>query len=101
MDMDLQDLCFDQGLEVASLIGRKFGQSISPSFPGWRFLLVVSFGRCKFRLYPSTINLILQATIGGVAFDFEVLQLGDRTFHFFVTSREVGLFIYRLISFEC
>lgn len=30
------------------------------------FALVVAFGRCKFCLDPSSVGLILQATIGGL-----------------------------------
>lgn len=48
-------------------IRRKFGTSITPDSPHSRpFLLVVSFGRCRFRLSPQSVSLILQAVIGGL-----------------------------------
>lgn len=45
--------------------------------------------------------MILQATIGGLARDFDVLALGDRVFRFWVSSRLVGFPIFKLRSFEC
>lgn len=65
------------------------------------FALVASFGRCKFRLSEDIVSLILQASIGGSAAHFRVLQLGDRVFKFFVSSKPVGLFVQKLNSFEC
>lgn len=65
------------------------------------FALVVAFGRCKFRLNPSSIGVILQATIGGFVALFRVSQLLDRTFKFFVSSRQVGFSVVNLRSFSC
>lgn len=65
------------------------------------FLLIVSFGRCKWRLSPGSVGFLLQADIGGFAASFEVVQLSDRVFRFSVCSKKVGLIIYNLRSFEC
>jgi len=65
------------------------------------FHLVVAFGFCKFKLSQHSVDLILQATIGGNASLFKVSTLSDRVFKFSVASKEVGLIIRRLISFEC
>ena len=78
-----------------------FGSSVSPISPDQPFFLVVSFGRCKFQLSPTSVSVILQATIGGLAGDFDVLALGDRFFRFSVSSRLVGFHIFKLRSFEC
>ena len=69
--------------------------SVSP------FALVVAFGRCKFRLNVHSVGLILQATIGGSAALLHVSQLAERTFKFFVSSRQVGFFIVNLRSYSC
>lgn len=73
---------------------------MSPTIWGHSFL-VASFGRCKFKLSPSSVGAIFQATIGGVASDFAVLQLGDRVFRFSVSSMFVGFHVVNLRSFEC
>ena len=78
-----------------------FGSSVSPISPDQAFFLVVSFGRCKFQLSPTSVSVILQATIGGLAGDFDVLALGDRFFRFSVSSRLVSFHIFKLRSFEC
>lgn len=78
------------GLQVSSA-----GASSSP------FFLVASFGRCKFRLSPISVGLILQATIGGVARDFDVVQLSCRFFRFSVASKAVGFHVFRLASLDC
>lgn len=69
--------------------------------PGHAFFLVASFGRCKFRLSPILVGFLLQATIGGVAKDFEVLPLSDRVFCFSVSLSGVGFHVVKLHSFEC
>lgn len=63
--------------------------------------MVVSFGRCRFKLCPISVGLILQATIGGTASHFKVLCLHDRTFQFIVASKLIGFFIHNLRSYSC
>jgi hypothetical protein len=54
------------------------------------FSLIVSVGRCKYRLSEHSIGFILQATLGGVAADFRPQQISDWVFKFVVASRNVG-----------
>lgn len=80
--MELASLSFRPGVGVQSVIRQRFGLPVSPvglSRP--HFFLVASFGRCRFRLCPVSVGLILQATIGGSASDFDVRQLADRVFN--------------------
>lgn len=83
------------------MIRSKFGCSVSPISSSSSFFLVASFGRCKFRLCSASVGTLLQATIGGVAEDFDVVPLSDRVFRFSVSSRWVGFHIFKLRSFEC
>jgi len=89
------------GIGVQKVVRSKFGCSVSPSNQSRAFFLVVSFGRCKFRLSPESVGLTLQATLGGIAADFDVLPLSERVFRFSVSSRLVGFHIFKLRSFEC
>jgi hypothetical protein len=76
LSMDLNGLNFRPGRVVEAEIRRKFGTSVSPISPQPHpFLLVVSFGRCKYRLTSLSVSLILQAVIGGLAHDFQVVRL--------------------------
>lgn len=102
--MDLPGLNPRPGKVIEAEILRKFGASVCvhPSSPRSQgFLLVVSFGRCKYRLNEAFVALILQATIGGSAPLFRVQLLNDRVFRFMVCSQAVGFHIYKLSSFEC
>lgn len=100
--MDLQGLCFDPGLALQAEIGDKFGLPVSRSIIDHSsFILVVAFGRCKFRFTPDSTSFFLQATIGDSALHFNVSQLGDRTFKFYVSSKSVELFVANLLSFSC
>lgn len=72
-----------------------------PSLCSSEFFLVLSFGRCKFRLSEISAASILQAVIGGSAPLFRVISLGDRVFRFSVSSQAVGFHIYGLRSYEC
>lgn len=100
--MALSVLSFSSGLRLQDEIWHKFKATVtSPSLGPSSFFLVVAFGRCKFRLSVPSVASLLQATIGGEAAHFNVLQLGDRVFRFVVSSKPVGLFIYQLVSFEC
>jgi hypothetical protein len=51
-------------------------------------------------LCTTSVGLILQATLGGVASDFDVFQLGPRVFRFSVSSHLVGFHVFKLRSFE-
>lgn len=99
--MELHGLSFSPGLKIQAQVWDSVAQTVSsPSLAG-SFALVVSFGRCKFWLDDRSVSLLLQATIGGAAPQFRVSQLSARVFKFFVSTSSVGLFIRRLVSFEC
>ena len=99
--MDLPGLSYRPGAGIQSVVLQRYGSSVSPSVPSCApFFLVASFGRCKFRLCSVSVGLILQATIGGSASDFDVVQLADRVFRFSVSSKLVGFHIVKLKSFE-
>lgn len=98
--MELPGLSFAVGRRFEDELRASSGLPVSLS-PADSFLLVVAFGRCKFRLTPDSVGLILQATIGGFASFFKVASLSDRVFKFTVASKEVGLIIRCLFSFEC
>ena len=97
--MELPGLSFAVGLRFQDELRATLGLPVSFSFAD-SFHLVVAFGRCKFKLSPQSVGLILQATIGGFA-SFKVSLLNDRVFKLSVTSKEVGLIVHRLTSFEC
>lgn len=101
--MDLLGLCLWPGKVVAADILRRFGcpVSVDPSHPSSEFFLVISFGRCKFRLTALSVATILQSVLGGVAEHFHVLHLHDRVFRFSVCSSAVGFHICKLRSFIC
>lgn len=91
--MELPGLNSRPGLVIQKQVWRSFGLPVSSSRSSFRdFLLVVSFGRCRFRLCPISVGLILHATIGGSADEFKVPSLSDRTFRFSVSSNLVGHF---------
>lgn len=101
--MDLPGLNFRPERVIEAEIHRKFGSAVSfdPSFPSSEFFLVLSFGRCKFKVSVSSATILLQSVIGGVAENFRLLPLGDRVFRFSVASSVVGFHIYKLRSSEC
>ena len=100
--MELPGLSFHPGVGVQATIMERFGLPVTSSgVSSSVFFLLASFGRCKFCLCPLSVGLLLEATIGGVAWDFSVLQLGPRVFRFFVSSKVVGFHIFKLVSFEC
>jgi hypothetical protein len=47
------------------------------------------------------VAFLLQAAIGGLLADFNMLQLSDQVFRLLVSYREVGFFIYQLQHFNC
>jgi hypothetical protein len=103
LSMDPPDLDFQPGLGVQSAIRHRFREPVNSFLvKGIReFTLLVSVGRCKFRLSEHSVGLILQATMGGTATDFSPVQLSDRVFSFVVASKNVGFHIYNLRSFAC
>jgi hypothetical protein len=82
------------------VIHQRFGRSVSPIvFSQLPFFLVAPFGRYHFCLCLVLVGRILQATIGGLDADFDVLQLADRVFRFSVVDKRVGFHILKLSSF--
>lgn len=74
---------------------------LHPSSPLRGFFLVLSFGRCKFRLTEGNVSQILHSVIGGDVSAYCLLPLGDRVFRFSVFSSAVGFHIYKLRKYEC
>jgi hypothetical protein len=100
--MDFSLLDFRPGLAFADSLWDALEASVCPARPCLRssLWLVVSFGRCIFKLNSVSVGHLLQAALGGLAADFEVLQLADRVFRFSVSSMAVGFHIYNLGSIE-
>lgn len=101
--MDLPGLTFRPGKVLEAEILRKFGTPVCVPItsPSKGFFLVLSFGRCKYRLSSQSATLILRSVIGGSAELFKVIAPGERVFRFTVLSQDVGFHIYKLRSFEC
>ena len=100
--LDLRGLSFSHGLAMQERIKSRLAASVTHhSLDRVSFLLVASFGRCKFRLDVDSVGLLLQAALGGHASHFFVSALGDRVFRFAVSSKQVGLFISSLRFFSC
>jgi len=100
--MVLQGLSFAPGLKIQADVSCHLGRPVSsPELDLHSFALVVAFGRCKFRLDLPSMSSIIQATIGGSARHFRVSLLSDRTFKFFVSSKQVGFYVANLQSFSC
>jgi hypothetical protein len=95
-------LDFAKGLQFEKNIRSKFGHSINftEGFRRREFVLVISFGRSKFKLDVHTVGIMLQACFGGIASLFHVKLLRDRTFRFAVASRSVGFQIYNIGKFS-
>jgi hypothetical protein len=94
--MDLSRLDFRPGSLSEADVSRRFSAPVcsgSPNSPS-AFWLVVSFGRCIFKLDPVSVGHLLQAAFGGFARGFKVLSLADRVFRFTVSSKDVGFHIY-------
>jgi hypothetical protein len=94
--MDLALLDFRPGLAFEDSLRLNLASSVCPARPRLRssFWLMVSFGRCIFKLNPDSVGHLLQAALGGFASGFEVLQIADRVFRFSVSSMAVGFHIY-------
>jgi len=84
-------------------IHHRFGSPINfdPASRLLEFFLVLSMGRCKFRLTPVMVGLLLQSVLGVSSHACRVVQLGDRVFRFSIASKLVGFYIFKLKSFEC
>jgi hypothetical protein len=82
-------LDFSRGVQFEKDFRSKFGHSVNfvGGFRRREFLLVISFGRSKFKLDIHTVSIVLQACFGGIASRFHVKLLRDRTFRFSVASR--------------
>ncbi|KAM0871397.1 hypothetical protein ACQ4PT_039415 [Festuca glaucescens] len=94
-------LDFSLGSVFKSDVKRKFRSTVHPLGKANHFLLVVSFGRSKFKLDEFSVSLALESCIGGLADDLSVLQLDERVFRFSVSSKQVGFLIYSLKSVAC
>jgi hypothetical protein len=94
--MDLALLDFRPGLDFEDSLRLNLASSVCPARPSLlsSFWLVVSFGRCIFKLNSDSVGHLLQAALGGFTSGFEVLQLADRVFRFSVSSMAVGFHIY-------
>jgi hypothetical protein len=93
--MDLALLDFWPGLAFEDSLRLNLASSVCTVRPRLRssFCLVVSFGRCIFKLNPVSVGHLLQAALGGFASGFEVLQLADRVFRF---PRWLWVFIFTI-----
>jgi hypothetical protein len=100
--MALLSLDLQSGLDLQLEIWRNFHQAVcfSPDFSSGEFLLVASFGRCKFHLDCSSVGSLLQSALGGSTADFNVVFISDQVFRFSVSCKDIGLFIYHLNYFK-
>jgi hypothetical protein len=99
--MDLSGLNFSPGRGVQAAICSHFGDPVSPSLAekDAGFILVASFGRCKFKLTDHSVNLILQATLGRAVADFRPKRISERVYQFLAASRNVRFHIDKIRSF--
>jgi hypothetical protein len=89
------------GLSLQRKIWSLFHCVVASSPSHEEFFMVASFGRSKLRLEPLAVAHMLQACLGGIAHDFHVSFLRDRSFRFSVCNRQVGFFVNKLRSFKC
>jgi hypothetical protein len=94
------DLC--PGLDIQHKIWKEFHCPVafSPMASSKEFFMVASFGRSTLRLDPFHVSHMLQACLGGIAEDFNVIFLRDRTFRFSVHNQQVGFFVHNLRHFK-
>jgi hypothetical protein len=84
--MVLLGLNFQPSIGVQAVVQCRYGESICPA-PGldpMEFFLLVSVGRCNYRVSEHSVGFLLQATLGGCAVDFKPLQIAKRVFRFSV-----------------
>jgi hypothetical protein len=82
-------------------VKRRFRSTVHPLGKPNHFIMVVSFGRAKFKLDETSAGLALKSCIGGLCHDLHVMHLGDRIFRFSVASKHAGFMVYSLKSFAC
>ncbi|KAJ1294718.1 hypothetical protein BS78_01G167300 [Paspalum vaginatum] len=99
--MDFPGLDFAIGRKFSAEIRDRLRCRVSPSAGSPGFLLLVAFGRCKFKLSDSSVGVILQSVLGGSSSEFHALELEDRVFQFVVHSQAVGFSVYKLGQFSC
>jgi hypothetical protein len=75
--MDLAKLDFRPGIIFEDSLRLCLASSVCPARPSLpsTFWLVISFGRCIFKLNSDSVGYLLQAALGGFAVGFEVHQL--------------------------
>ena len=90
------------GAAFSDFIRTKFQRNIAPVSPSSAcFLLLVAFGRCRFRLDLSFVADSLSAVLGCQPDDLRVEFLESRIFTFAVSCKEVGFEIYKIKSLSC
>jgi hypothetical protein len=90
------------GAAFSDFIRSKFQRNIAPVSPSSAcFLLLVAFGRCRFRLDLSFVADSLSAVLGCQPDDLRVEFLESRIFTFAVSCKEVGFEIYKIKSLSC
>ena len=84
VSISLAKLDFRLGLIFEDDIRRRLASPVCPGSPDIpsTFWLVISFGRCIFKLDSVAVGHLLQAALGGFAKGFNVSQLADRVFRF-------------------
>jgi hypothetical protein len=94
--MDLAKLDFRLGINFEDSIRLRLASPVCPEHPDLpsAFWLVISFGRCIFKLDTDSVGFLLQASLVGYAAGFNVTQLSDRVFRFSVFSKAMGFHIY-------
>ncbi|TVT98026.1 hypothetical protein EJB05_56695, partial [Eragrostis curvula] len=101
--VDLLQLDYSPGIGKQVEIWKQFNLPVVFSHGmGLReFFLVLSVGRCKFRLTDLSVAHILQAVLGGDAKAFKVEDLQDRVYKFSVSCKKISFYIYNIKSYEC
>jgi hypothetical protein len=87
--MDLLGLNFQPSIGVQAAVQCRCGESICPArgLDPMEFFLLVSIGRCKYRVSEHLVGFLFQETLGGCAVDFKLLQIAERVFSFSVASK--------------
>ena len=92
---------FSLGTRFANAIYREFRTTVHPNSGTDHFIMVVSFGRSRFKLDCDIVGIALQAATGGYCDDLKVACLDNRTFSFNVSCMQVDFQVYKLKSFAC
>ena len=100
--MDNARLEFSHGISFAKKVQSLLrSPGTSPSAPASSFWLFSSFSRSKFRLDETTVELLLESVLGGLAPLFFIAEIDQWVFKFCVASYKVGFMISALKSFAC